>query len=218
MFICLASSQWGLLHRLLSESGAEKLPLYDISRLLRPKLTLSASRSRRQNWTLTLFLLLLLTNAGTDQINNLFPALMFTPAWYNEDKSDGGGHTTIQLLSPNPRTRVGIRSCKGNSSRHRWQRSKSTTRIKTFQLPFSSSILFTWFYVGDKKILMTMSILVMMMIWAWNFGVFLALIKCKERAEYSLTASKQLTRRAEMDISCHQHSLTTNTRSGCSFR
>ena len=48
----------------------------------------------------------LLTNAGTDRINNLFPALMFTPASYNEDKSDVGGHTTIQLLSPNPRTRV----------------------------------------------------------------------------------------------------------------
>ena len=136
MFICLASSQWGLLHRLLSESGAEKLPLYDISRLLRPKLTLSASRSRRQNWTLTLFLLPLLTNAGTDRINNLFPSLMFTPASYNEDKSDSGRAyyypTAIQLLSssyPPIQERGFLHSC-SNSSWHRWQESKSTTRIK----------------------------------------------------------------------------------------
>ena len=113
-----------------------------------PKLTLSATNtgpSRRQNWTLTLFLLLLLlTNAGTDRINNWFPALMFTPASCNEDKSDGGGHTTIQLLSPDRG------SCKGNSSRHRWQGSKSTTRIKPSLMlpspidPTFGSILVIW--------------------------------------------------------------------------
>ena len=143
MFICLASSKWGLL-RLLSETGAEKLPLYDIGGPQTYLVGSSPHPSRRQNWTLTLFLLPLLTNAGTDRINNLFPSLMFTPAWYNEDKSDGGGHTTIQLLSPDRG------SCKGNSSRHRWQGSKSTTRIKPSLMlpspidPTFGSILVIW--------------------------------------------------------------------------
>ena len=135
MFICLASSQWGLLH-LLSETGAEKLPLYDIGGPQTYLVGSSPHPSRRQNWTLTLFLLPLLTNAGTDRINNLFPSLMFTPASYNEDKSDSGRAyyypTAIQLLSssyPPIQERGFLHSC-SNSSWHRWQESKSTTRIK----------------------------------------------------------------------------------------
>ena len=131
VFICFACSQWGLLHLL---SGNEKPPLYDIS--LSPNVTLSATSSRRQKWTLTRFLLALLTNAGTDRINNLFPSLMFTPASYNEDKSDLGRAyyypTAIQLLSssyPPIQERGFLHSC-SNSSWHRWQESKSTTRIK----------------------------------------------------------------------------------------